>query len=303
MHYLSEVKGRCGIVARVVAKSYNRLLNKTAITFELEYPRYIHSEFMTHRQFSRNAASSRAIPVANIISQVWNNPALPVHWGKNQPGMQAKTSLEGIALSLATLAWNGAAKAAAGFAWVMNKLNLHKQVANRILEPFQIMKTVMTTTELGNFYWLRDHPDADPTIHELARCMREADAFATAVDLLPGEWHMPYYGTGFWSENAGDSLEDALATSSSCCAQVSFRKLDGSLDKAHKIYARLVESEPVHASPFEHQATPIHSGNLTKPPSKWANGITHKDRKGMLHSGNLAGFIQHRQLIPNNVKN
>lgn len=303
MFYLSEVKGRCGVVAKVVAKSFNPLLNKTIVTFELEYPRYIHSEFMTHRQFSRNAASSRAIPVATIISQVWNNPAMPVHWGKNQPGMQAKTSLEGVALSLATLAWKGAAKAAAGFAWAMNKVKLHKQVANRVLEPFQIMKTVMTTTEVNNFYWLRDHEDADPTIWELARCMRQADAEAQALTLEVGDWHTPYYGGGFWDESCPDSLEDALAISSSCCAQVSFRKLDDSLDKARKIYARLVESEPVHASPFEHAATPISPDAASKPPSKWPKGVTHKDRSGRLWSGNLCGYIQYRQLIPNNVKN
>ena len=303
MHYVSEVKGECGIVARVVAKSFNPLLNKTITTFELEYPRYVHSEFMTHRQFSRNAASSRAIPVANIISQVWNNPATPVHWGENMPGMQAKTSLKGFKLKLATLAWHGAAKAAAAFAWAMNKVKLHKQVANRVLEPFQIMKTVMTTTELENFYWLREHPDADPTIRELAKCMSEADQLAYGLTLESGEWHTPYYGNGVWDKTCKESLQDALAISSSCCAQVSFRKLDDGLDKARNIYKRLVESEPVHASPFEHAATPISPDAASKPPSKWPKGVTHKDRSGRLWSGNLCGYVQYRQLIPNNVKN
>lgn len=266
------------------------------VTWELEYQRFIHGEFMTHRLFSRNAASSRAIPINSMIQAVFDKPAAPIHWGKNQPGMQAKEELEPFEMAHVMLMWEEAAYEAAISARAMDLMGAHKQVANRILEPFQWMKTVMTATCMENFFWLRNHEDAQPEIRELARLMWEALEDAVPRLLKPGEWHMPYFNSGYWTEKCGVSLADALAISSSCCAQVSFRKLDDTLEKAHFIYNKLVESEPVHASPFEHQATPM------KRNADFRNkGITHKDRAGNFWSNNFVGWIQHRALIPNNV--
>lgn len=310
------------ISAKIIAHSISQQ-GKTIITWELEYPRFIHAEFMTHRMFSRNAASSRAIPVSAVIEQVRNNPAMPVHWGQNQSGMQAKQELPSALQRSAKFLWTQAAKSAAFIAEAMDKVGLHKQVANRILEPFQLMKVVMTTTEDANWYWLRKHEDAQPEIHELARIMWEEQLKSVPVMLRPGDWHVPYFngarGTGCWVQDAdSDPLEEALAISSSCCAQVSFRKLDDRLEKAQTVYARLVESEPVHASPFEHQATPMVPSpydlyddedladckievNLQDDACTWQKGVTHVDRDNHFWSGNFCGFIQHRQLVPNNV--
>ena len=77
---------------KVIADSISES-GKRITTFQLKYPRFIHSEVMTHRVFSRNASSSRAIPVKKMIEQVRNNPAMPIHWGANQSGMQAKNEL------------------------------------------------------------------------------------------------------------------------------------------------------------------------------------------------------------------
>ena len=293
------------ISAKVIA--YSRYKRKRIITLELEYPRFIHGELMTHRVFSRNAASSRAIPVSAMLEQVRNNPAMPIHWGANQSGMQAENELSGPLAASARFLWKQAARLAAGVAEALAKLGLHKQVANRILEPFQIMKTVVTSTEWENFFWLRNHPDAQPEIKELARLALIAINQATAVELKAGDWHVPYFMNGQWLHNWNSvSLEDALAISSSCCAQVSYRKLDDTLEKAKQVFARLVESEPVHASPFEHQATPIDLEffcfDCQSYGEGWPDGVTHLDRDGQFWSGNLCGFVQHRQLIPNNVK-
>lgn len=290
------------------------------VTWELEYPRFIHGEFMTHRLFSRNAASSRAIPVATIIEQVRTNPAMPIHWGQNQSGMQAKEHLTGPLTSAAKYIWKKAANFAAGMAEALTKIGLHKQATNRILEPFQTMKTVMTATCMDNFFWLRNHPDAQPEIKRLAELMWEALQASKPFELRPGEWHVPYvhrirkhnYSTGedgaveYWDVRAATklTLEQAIAISSSCCAQVSYRKLDDSLEKAEFVYKRLVESEPVHASPFEHQATPMSLAKRTPGAllgTAWEDGVTHVDKDGNFWSGNFIGFVQHRQLIPNNV--
>jgi hypothetical protein len=299
------------IEAKVIASSTND--NGTKITtFELEYPRFIHSELMTHRMFSRNSASSRAIPIEKMLSTIESNPAEPVHWGKNQAGMQAKEELDDLYKRCARTTWQTAMEASVRCSKALHDYGVHKQVANRITEPFQHMKVVMTSTELNNWFWLRDHQDAQPEIKELASKMQKALNNTVAFKLKPGEWHIPYVKT----ERIGGKVvyidtntdlemttEDALKVSASCCAQVSYRKSDTSVSKARDIYSKLIESEPCHASPVEHQAmcfdrTPI----ILRATSTWPEGITHVDRQGNLWSGNFRDFVQHRQLIQNNAK-
>lgn len=300
------------ISAKIVADSVSQ--GKRITTFELEYPRFIHSELMTHRVFSRNAMSSRAVPIGKMIEQVKTDYASPLHWGKNQAGMQAKDELEGESLDAMKTYWRDAAVIASEIAEDMDKVGGHKQIANRILEPFQTMKAVLTSTEFENFYWLRNHEDAQPEIKKLAEQMLKAQEESKPIPLIPGEWHLPYYGEhgALFGSFSDDELENAKAISASCCAQVSYRKLDDSLEKALNVYKRLVESEPVHASPFEHQATPMnfrYGADLWKAAKEqgvdeplFEDGTTHMDYLGNFWSGNFCGWIQHRQLIPNNVK-
>lgn len=313
------------ITAKIIADSYSAINGKRITTFELVYPRWIHGELLTHRLFSRNAMSSRAVPVEKMLEQVREDPAFPIHWGLNQPGMQAKEEVSGVDRYgndlkwLLKARWHEAARMQASFAQEFSDHGLHKQVVNRILEPFQLMKTVLTATEFDNFFWLRKHGDAQPEIKELAERMYEQLEWnkLLTVELDAGDWHTPYYEAGYWLQDDETPLEDALAISSSCCAQVSYRLLDDSIEKARKVYQRLVESTPVHASPFEHCASPMKDFSFNQDqyggPSYWTNipdtveswerGVTHCDREGNLWSGNLKGFIQYRQLIDGNVCN
>ena len=267
-------------------------------TYELEFPRFILPQFNTHRLFSRNAASSRAIPVNHQIELVRENTARPIHWGKNKPGMSADEECnEYVNATVGTLltreqAWDYVMSSSSRVAQAFVKAGYHKQIVNRLLEPFAHIKVVCTATEYDNFFWLRRHPDAQPEIQELANCMWDAMEASDPVLLNEGSWHTPYYEDGFWTPDSPDSLADAIAISSSCCAQVSYRKADTSIEKANRIYARLVESEPVHASPFEHQASPMTSDSV---------GITHTDVKGNMWSGNFRGWIQNRQQIEGNT--
>jgi hypothetical protein len=316
--YKSEVFGKAGTVARVLNKSVSPQ-GIEIVSFELEYARLIHSELLTHKMLSRNAASSRAIPIAKSIESVRNSPAMPVEWGKNKPGMQADGEIDDP--ESAKWMWIQAAKQAADRAEQMAAMGLHKQVVNRILEPFVFMKTVLTATEFNNFYWLRDHEDADPTIHELARCMYEASEKITATELLPGEWHFAYVDTDTGFDHAtyhidGEELdlETAKKIDAACCAQVSFRKLDTTIEKALSIYDRLAGSVPVHASPFEHAATPVQDfyyeisptvgSDINDPfrPNTWEDGITHVDKDGYFWSGNFKSWVQGRQLVKDNYK-
>lgn len=277
-------------------------------TLELEYPRIIHSELMTHRVFSRNSASSRAIPVSKVIELVESNPAMPVHWGKNQPGMQAQQELDETSKQAVKQLWLEAAKQAVSIAKVMSASGAHKQVVNRILEPFQHMKVVVTSTEWSNWDWLRDHPDADPTIHALAKEMKKVRDDSDPTPLNYGEWHLPYVttvatvnGLKYYDENLKEiTVEQARMVSASCCAQTSYRKQDGSLEKAEDIFKKLVESEPCHASPVEHQCTPIEYSIYDM--HVLPEGVTHRCKNNDLWSGNFRGWLQFRQLIPNNAK-
>jgi thymidylate synthase ThyX len=338
-----EVKGKGNIVARIIADSISAINGKRITTFELEYHRYIHSEFMTHRMFSRNAASSRAIPVAKMLETVRNSPAMPIHWGANKPGMQATEecdenvliSSEFFANTCDSLtnkeAWMSAMEQAAKFSSGFNSAGYHKQIVNRLTEPFQMMKVVCTATEYENFFWLRDHEAAQPEIAQLARCMKEARDLSEPEVLYPGQWHTPYVmhnrtgidGSGVQYFIHTDelpgykvlTLEEALKISSSCCAQVSYRKQDDSLEKAIDIYDKLLASDRKHASPFEHSATPIDADNnvyshfngsdyknVSYNIGSWQDGVTHCDRDGALWSNNLCGWVQYRALIPDNVK-
>lgn len=273
-------------------------------TFEVQYPRFIHSEVMTHRMFSRNSSSSRAIPVSKILEQVLENPATPIHVGKNQAGMVAESELSGCDKDRAVSIWKNAADSASSFSSELSSIGVHKQLCNRITEPFQYMKVLITATEYKNFFYLRNHKDAQPEIAELAKVMQEEYNNSTPRTLKAGEYHLPYIITKstedsqtYWlDEETQISLEDAIKISCSCSAQVSYRKLDLSLSKARDIYTRLVHSEPVHASPFEHVAVvPMRSGSVEI-------GHTCVDIYGIRWSGNFKEWIQYRQLIPNNVK-
>lgn len=296
------------ISAKVIADS----IGPTGIrltTMEIEYPRFILAELNTHRLLSKNSASSRAIPIHTMHEQIRQNGAVPVHWGKNQSGMQAREELEGDDLGMSKYWWDAAKDSALRYSARMADNNLHKQIANRITEPWMMMKTVITGTEWANFYYLRNHPDAQPEIKELARKMYLAHTDSKPRELEPGEWHLPYVwtcrdmvGNVYYRDSHGEelSLEDARVVSASCCAQVSYRKNDDSLEKARRIYDQLINSKPAHASPVEHQATPMPLRYLALDDTQrklWAPGITHQTRDGNYWSGNLQGWIQYRKTL------
>lgn len=276
-------------------------------TFLLRYPRCIHSELMTHRVFSRNASSSRAIPVTKLIQDVIDDPFIPIHWGKNQPGMQADqqcnnlvrlfsrsggTSREQAWLKLRDQAVKGARAFAAS--------DYHKQLVNRILEPFAHISVVVTSTHYANWFSLRDHPDAEPHIAILAQRMKEA--YDASIPRLLGfaEYHLPfvednefsnYHMTNFAAEYPADlqRLNTAVKLSVARCARTSYRLHDGewpSIEKDLKLHDDLVVSEPLHASPAEHQATP----DSKDQDGNWKSPEFH---------GNLLGWCQYRKMLPN----
>jgi hypothetical protein len=327
---LITVEGKYGIKATIVADSIT--WNGVRLTtMELEYPRLILAELNTHRALSRNSASSRAIPFAKMKD---NLTGRPVRFGEANPGMQDKgedyneliaarfhtiddSHLEYSLACRAEEAWNEAKEDALFWSEAFFNAGYHKQVYNRLTEPFQMMKTIMSATEWGNFFWLRDDGAADPTIAELANCMRRARDSSTPLYLHPGQWHLPYVGydpdisSHFIQDGEGVpellELHDAIKVSAARCAAVSFRNVDYGLEKCKQVHERLVGDDRKHASALEHQASPMYAERNaarrtedmnTIYPHTWEDGVSHIDRKGDLWSGNLKGWIQYRKLIP-----
>ncbi len=333
------------ISAKILADSIS-VLGQRITTFELEYPRYIHSELMTFRLASKNSSSSRALPIQTANNLIRNNTAMPSHWGKAQKGMQADEEcvnyLERQELMLSDDGnpilnidgtfvtytkhisrenlWLEARDAALEYADIFKDLGYHKQIINRLTEPYSHIKVCLTATDFGNWFWLRNDKAAQPEIMYLAQAMlRELESSLPKV-LATGSWHLPYYNNGIWEpknvadavctneqlidgiipedvfDSHGVSLNDALMISASCCAQTSYRKTDDSLEKSKDIYNKLVGMDPPHFSPFEHQATPMdNSFNFNNV------GVTHLDRYGNYWSGNFKKWIQYRQLLMNNL--
>lgn len=276
------------------------------VTAQFKYPRFIHAEFMTHREFSRNASSSRAIPVAKMIEQVRNDPAMPIHWGANQPGMQADNQLDADDIQIMKNHWLLAAEQAAEQAEFMAAHGLHKQVANRVLEPYQWMHVIATTSNTSNFFGLRRHKDAQPEIKLVADLWHEALEQTPTRLIKQGEWHLPYIaeadrqaafaylkvGRIIRSEPSEEEVTNLLiALSAARCARVSYLTHEGNLPTVQQdldLYQRLVGAQPLHASPTEHQATPdVMQRGVS--PALWEFPREH---------GNLIGWRQFRKMLP-----
>ena len=215
-------------------------------TIQARYPRFIHAQVLTHRVFSRNAQSSRAMPINRMIEEIKNDPVIPVHWGKNQKGMQANEEVHNS--WVAKLFWDKAMSEMLFAAKRLNELGLHKQVANRLLEPFSHISVIITATDWENFFELRCHDDAQPEIQELALTIR--GGLNNSVPQKKGwnEWHVPY-------EGLGETDEEKVMSSVAACARVSYNNHDGSersLSKDKSLHDMLLSSG--HLSPFEHQA-------------------------------------------------
>ena len=256
------------VTARILADSA-RLDSPAAriTTFELRYPRFVHAEFMTHRMLSRNAASSRAIPIERMIADVLEDPAMPVHWGSNKPGMQAGAELNPLDKAHTTFAWLRARDNAVISARHMSALGLHKQIVNRILEPWAHITVICTATDWANFYHLRRDPQAQPEIHALADAMWTAQQESHPIHRSHRDgiwaWHLPLVTD---DERRNLDLTDSIKISTGRCARVSYLTHEGKRDPAADIalHDRLATSG--HWSPFEHaarvQETATRSGNF-----------------------------------------
>lgn len=235
-NFSSTRVGNC--MATVIARTKNPMNNVVITTLELIYPRFIHSEFMTHRMFSRNASSSRAIPIKRLIEEA---TVTPTHWMTNGKGMvNNEEIIDEAEIEKCETAWELARTGAIRNAKNFDAIGIHKQIVNRLLEPFSFIKVVVTATEWDNFFDLRLADDAEPHMRDLAKAMKDAMNY---VDPYVGFIHAPYCQEGYKTPYL----------SAARCARVSYNKHSGEKPTYEEdVNLAGILMDGWHMTPFEH---------------------------------------------------
>lgn len=239
-------------------------------------------ELERHRVFSLCVGSSRAVPSHKFRQQVLTDPFVPLHWGRKAKGMQATSELRGWRLAVCYHAWMILRLAAVFASYVMDKIGLHKQVCNRVLEPWLKVDLVLSSTEWWNFLSLRDHKDAQPEIQVVARLIYDAIQGSTATLAKPGDLHLPLMSKAEIDRLNAEG-KDPRVVSAARCARASYQHWAGkTYEEDVELVARLTDAVPQHLSPFEHVATVANTRGL--------------------RSGNFVGFIQWREELQPTLK-
>ena len=243
-----------GYHCKILADSVNPI-GQRVTTVQVCMPLVIWPEALTHRRWSRNARSNRAVPSRVLIGEVLRNPFVPEVWGRNKSGMQAGEELTGVRRWLARQVWLKSRYPAVAAAWTMSKIGLHKQDANRVIGPWQWIHGVVTAEESAwqAFFGLRCHPAADPKIQKIAEMMRNGIEDSVPRQLKWGQWHTPYYPEAIYGTH--------IYAACGACARVSYSCFDGthSIEANEQLAMDLLREQPAHASPFEHV---LHAGTV-----------------------------------------
>lgn len=228
------------------------------VTYELSLPRFVLAQLNTHRQLSRNAASSRAIPPAKLIALVENDPVLPVYWGQNQPGMVARAELPPAQIRDAMEQWRIGRDDALRCAQALAGMGVHKQITNRVIEPWMWARVVASATEWENFFSLRVADDAQPEFTQLAQRMALLYYRVPPLDVPAGYWSLPYVTE---EERAEGNIPLWKKVSTARVCRVSYLNHEGTreVEKDVVLHDRLMAEG--HWSPFEHIAAALPEAN------------------------------------------
>lgn len=272
------------------------------VTLELTFPRIVLAEFNTHRVFSRNSASSRAIPVEKVLKRVKDDPFIPVYWGKNQKGMQAEEELGPVETEHAVEQWLDARDLAVSKVERMLEIGVHKQIANRLLEPFLWHTVIVTSTEWDNWDGLRISKEAQPEIRMIAEMAFASRDSSWPEQLVAGQWHLPFVDDVGALRAAGMQTNDIVKVCAGRCARVSYMTHDGKRDPLADISLceRLLSNG--HMSPLEHPArsmTQLEADLALSRMTKHNVMVPFVADVARTFSGNFRGWTQARKMVPN----
>lgn len=228
---------------------------KRLTTVTAKYPRFIHSEVLTHRDRERNSASSRAIPWPKMMAAIMEDPVIPMRWGSEQKGMQTGGEIDNPVA--AQIIWEEARDNAVRSAQRLAELGVHKSLVNRLTEPFMWITVVMTATEWKNFFRLRCHSDAEIHFQQIAGMIRDAMAESVPRNLQAGEWHLPFVSDEERQDTSLTQTDALQQLSTARAARVSYLTHEGVRDtsKDFELFDRLVSGSGFgHFSPHGHPA-------------------------------------------------
>lgn len=241
-------------------------------TFQITFPRFILPELNTHRAFSRNLSSSRAVSFSKMVEKVVQNPVIP-NFEQNTKQMASTIPVDPVTQEQAEQLWLSIRDFAVEKSTLLAELGVHKQWVNRCIEPWLHAEAVVSATEWDNFFGLRCHPDAQPEIRNLAEMMLAGYVLSKPRLVRYDEYHLPF----ITQEDEDDfEMPDLIKIAIGRLARVSYYTKDGKRDpKADiQLYERLCLSYPLHSSPSEHVARP---------------GLSNR------FYGNFKGWIQYRK--------
>lgn len=233
------------------------IFNRNRVTtFEITLPHIIVPELLTHRMFSRNAASFRAIPTSKFLKNVQFTPR---KFPKNRPGMSSEEWLEGAREIAANCIWAFGKVSAKVCTYALSKLGVHKQIANRPVGPYSYTTYVVTSNEFGfnNFFDQRCDKNAQPEMYDLALYMRSKWHTSSPQESPLHIPYTPYSEPKFvdFCETKKDQLVLDLSKkiATARLARISYLNHGSEVidyEKDLKLFESLVEKR--HMSPFDH---------------------------------------------------
>lgn len=216
-------------------------------TFEVNVPLAAWVQILTHRDFSRNAASNRAIPTKKILELA---NFIPDNWRKNDKGMSPFEVLPEKESAVAIELWKDAMENAHKTAASLAELGVHKEITNRILAPFIYIKGIITSTKWDNFIALRTHETTQYETRVVANQIKDYFEKNKLESVKTRSMHLPYIEAG---ENF-QAITDAYMISAARCARVSYMTHDGKRDLKEDAFLSIRLLKDAHMSPFEHVA-------------------------------------------------
>jgi len=300
-----------GITAEMIAHS-KAPDGSEMISIKTNAPKFLDAEIEKHRMISSNSSSDRAIPMNKMVERPWFNP---VDIRLNEKGMQGYRSTSELEATTFRAALSALHQSVCDMLSLFP--HIHKQHLNRYLLGFSFQSKIMTGT-LDQWEYLlnlRDSPDADPAVQDLAKCIKVCIAGSKPVSLGSGSWHVPYYKDGHWMplhanqngvqvDEHNNPLDVALKISAARCARTSYDNFTGGRsvkEEDIKLHDWLVNN--FHETPLEHQATPMKCSALGMCPEledfseDAETGVTHLDRELNQWSANYKGWIQYRKTL------